>query len=591
MSRAEATFVGEVQSVNGALVSIQLRDDLHSALLLVDGESYRVGQIGAFVRIPLGYTSLYGICTQVGAQAALAPMAPQVPAGSRWMTAALFGESLSGNFERGVGQYPTVGDEVHLVTKRDLEIIYGSLSTSGSVAVGTLGASSGIPGFIDVDRFISRHAAIVGSTGSGKSNLVATLLEALTAHNYPSARIVVIDPHGEYGSAIGNRGYVYRVNPVHDHERPLVVPFWALPFDELQAIAFGPMQPGSETAVRDAIVDLKTSAAMHLAQPPATGAITADSPVPFSMHQLWFDLDDYERQTLSVRTPATPAPLVVRGDPGRLISNAYPDPGHGTTPPFLGNRRGITRQLNLLRSRLQDGRYRFLFSPGSDYSPELSGKTVQDLDSLVASWIAHDRQITVLDLSGLPSEVMSTIAGTLLRIVYDTLFWSGDSPAGGKSRPLLVVLEEAHRILPAETSSAAHRTAIRVAKEGRKFGVGLLVVTQRPTEIDASVLSQCGTMIALRMSNSSDRSVVTGMMPDDLGELAAMLPALRTGEGLVMGEAMPIPSRIRFNKASVKPDGDDPKVARSWSVASEAIDFPYRQAIHNWRAQTFFPES
>ena len=192
-----------------------------------------------------------------------------------------------------------------------------------------------------------------------------------------------------------------------------------------------------------------------------------------------------------------------------------------------------------------------------------------DIDELVASWVGHDKIITVLDVSGLPSTVVAAVTGTLLRIIYDTLFWAGSLDISGRNQPLLIVLEEAHLflpVLPEGTDTSAHRTVTRIAKEGRKYGVGLLVVTQRPAEIDSTVLSQCGSMIALRLTNSADRSKVMSAMPDDLGNIAAMLPSLRTGEGLVIGETMPIPSRILFRRAVNKPVGDDANLGSAWRL-------------------------
>jgi uncharacterized protein len=193
----------------------------------------------------------------------------------------------------------------------------------------------------------------------------------------------------------------------------------------------------------------------------------------------------------------------------------------------------------------------------------------------------------VLDVSGLPSEVRGAIIGTTLRIVYDLLFWSGDLPIAGKQQPLLIVLEEAHLYLPEGTKSAAHRTVTRIAKEGRKYGVGLLVVTQRPSEIDHTVLSQCGTLVSLRLTNAGDRSVVAGAMPDDLAGLSSMLPALRTGEALAVGEAVPIPTRIRIRRARQKPEGSDPDVAGAWASDPRPDSIHYATAVARWRAQSF----
>lgn len=585
MNETVPTLVGHVDSVKGAVVTIRLRDDVPT-FMMVGGRSYRVGQIGAFLRIPLGYTQLYGVCTLVGAAAAPHGEGEGAPPGHRWLSATLFGESIGGVFERGVSQYPTIDDEVHLVTPQDMQVIYRSAKEERTITVGHIAAASGIAGDLDLGRLVTRHFAVVGSTGSGKSNLIAVLLEAIATQGYPSARVLVIDPHGEYGSAVGTYGQVFRLKPDSTKgELPLYVPYWALPFEELQAIAFGPMPQGAEASVRDEVTALKKAAAAHLAQKPPETAITADSPIPYSLKKLWFELDDYERQTFQDKEKTEPCDKIKTGDAEKLIPNLYPAPNPGNKAPFAHPRpRNIGKQLELLRSRLQDSCYRFLFSPGTEFTPTPDGQITADLSGLVQSWVGHERPLTVLDVSGLPSEILSTIVGTMLRIVYDLLFWAQELPISGRKQPLLIVLEEAHIFLPEEGTSAAHRTISRIAKEGRKYGVGLCVVTQRPVEIESAVLSQCGTMIALRLTNSADRSKVEAAMPDDLGALSGMLPALRTGEGLVLGEAMPIPSRIQFFKARKRPRGDDPEMPEAWRHP-RPDGAHYKSALNNWRHQ------
>jgi uncharacterized protein len=590
MKQGAPTLIGHVDSVKGAVVAIRLRDDVPT-FLMVDGHSYRLGQVGAFLRLPLGYTNLYAVCTLVGAAAAPVGQDQTPQAGHRWLSATLFGESIGGVFERGVSQYPTIDDEVHLVTPQDMCIIYGSTKEERAITVGQIAAASGISGDLDLGRLVTRHCAIVGSTGSGKSNFMAVLLEAIATHNFPSARVLVIDPHGEYGSALGSYGRVFKVNADTTRgELPLYVPFWALPFDELQSVALGAMQPSTEASVRDEVTARKKAGASLLSTRPSEIAITSDSPIPFSLRKLWFDLDDYERQTFQDKERSIPCETVQKGNAAHLISNQYPGPNPGTAAPFAHPRpRSIGKQLELLRSRLQDSSYRFLFNPGDALTPDLDGKVSEDLHKLVESWIGHDRPITVLDVSGLPSEILSAIVGTMVRIVRDMLFWADGLPISGRNQPLLIVLEEAHIFLPAEKDSAAHRTISRIAKEGRKYGIGLCVVTQRPVEIDSTVLSQCGTMIALRLTNSADRQKVEAAMPDDLGALSGMLPALRTGEGMVLGEAMPIPSRIRFFRARQRPRGDDPDMPKAWRQPRPDTKY-YKSALDNWRQQTILKE-
>lgn len=603
MPLTDPTFIGQVASVTGAVVRVRLREDMPSTLKMIDGESYRVGQIGGFLRIPLGYTNLYAVCTQIGADAAppgnieqkfsseLEVGDPLCLSGYRWMTIVLFGEGLGGEFERGVGQYPTVGDEVHLVTNDDLKVIYGwSERKGGTISVGQIAAASGISADISVHGLVSRHTAVIGSTGSGKSNLVTVLLEAISDGSFPNARAIVIDPHGEYATALGSKAMVFRLRPNEEGEKPLWVPFWALPFSELQQLTLGGLQPNHEAYIRDKVMDMKLKAVEKLRIPLPPEMLTADSPVPFSIKRLWYELDKFERQTFRTssnqKAEDANAPDE-EGDAAQLKPDRYPPASPYNQPPYKNqNKRNIERHLDLMRSRLKDPRFSFLFRPGDGFEPDLEGAVESDLDSLVRDWVGQDKVITIFDVSGIPSEVLPTIVGTMLRVVYDMLFWAQDLPIGGREQPLLIVIDEAHRFVPEGGSTAAHRTLTTIAKEGRKYGIGLMLVTQRPSEIDSTVLSQCGSMIALRLTNAADRAKVAAAVPDDLGGLIEQLPSLRTGEGIFLGEIMPIPSRIRVRKAERKPIGDDPKLPDVWQTNQRPDGILYSCALLNWRTQS-----
>lgn len=604
MPLTDPTYIGQVASVTGSVIRVRLREDMPSTLVMIGGESYRVGQIGGFFRLPLGYTNLYAVCTQIGADAAppgIAAAGTGGPleddkqlhlSGYRWMTIILFGEALGGEFERGVGQYPTVGDEVHLVTNIDLKVIYGwAKGKKGTISVGQIAATSGISADLSVAGLVSRHSAIVGSTGAGKSNLVTVLLETVSDGSLPNSRTIVIDPHGEYASALGKSARVFRVRANEAAgERQLWVPFWALPFSELQELTLGGLQPNHEASIRDEVLDMKVAAALHLTLPPPPETLTADSPVPFSIKKLWYELDKFERVTFPVNSPQTDGnahPPEQIGDPSLLRSDRYPAASPYNQPPYRNQKkRNIERHLDLMRSRLKDARFSFLFSPGGGYEPSLDGEVQSDLNTLVRDWVGHEKPITIFDVSGLPSEVLPTIVGTMLRVVYDMLFWAQDLPIGGRKQPLLVVLDEAHRFVPDGIDTPAHRILSMIAKEGRKYGTGLMLVTQRPSEIDSAILSQCGSMIALRLTNSADRAKVAAAVPDDLGGLVDQLPSLRTGEGVFLGEVMPIPSRVRVRKARQKPVGDDPKLPDVWQTPVRPDGQLYRQALANWRAQS-----
>ena len=605
MPPLDPTYVGQVASVAGGIVRVRLRGDMLSTLVMIRGESYRVGQIGGFFCIPLGYAQLYAVCTQIGADAAPATEAPpiltnrvleditQTLSGYRWMTVVLFGEGVGGEFERGVGQYPTVGDEVHIVTNDDLETIYGwARGTTGTISVGRIAATAGISADLNVAGLVSRHCAVVGSTGAGKSNLVTVLLEAASDGTFPNARAIVIDPHGEYASALGDKARVFRITPNEKMgERSLWVPFWALPFTELRQLTLGDLQPAHEAAIRDEVLKMKSAAAQQLNVTRPLEALTADSPIPFSIKKLWYQLDCFERVTFSKagenQNEETAYPPEEEGDPSQLKPAKYPPASPYNQAPYQNHRkRNIERQLDLMASRLRDGRYTFLFGPGGGLQPDLDGAVEADLDNLVGEWVGHAKPVSVFDVSALPSEMLPMIVGTMLRVIYDMLFWGQDLPIGGRQQPLLIVIDEAHLFVPEGVDTPAHRTLSTLAKEGRKYGVGLVLVSQRPSELDSTILSQCGSLIAMRLTNASDRSKVAATVPDDLGGLVDLLPSLRTGEGIFVGEIMPIPTRVRVRKANNKPVGDDPKLPEVWQTTPRPSTDFYSKALSNWRAQS-----
>jgi len=593
MQKSKITEIGEIDSINGNTITVRLIDPIKSNMPIIEGVVYRIGQIGSFVKIPLGYANLYGIVTQVGA-AAIPENLKELflqdydkIKNTRWLNLVLVGEQVGEKFERGVTQFPTTGDKVHLVTIKDLDIVYGGFEDSNSIVVGSNSASESLVAKIDLDKLVSRHCAIVGSTGSGKSNTVAVILEAIADRNFKSSRILVIDPHGEYNQTLINHSKIYKINS-SEHENELYIPFWALPFDEFTKIFSGNLSDQNKDYIRDKLLEKKIKSAEDLKLGVDKEIITADSPIPFCIKQLWFELDDFERQTFKERAnPETITDKKVNGDAEKLISNEYEIASAGGGSPFLNNKaKGILGFLDSMRIRLKDSRYNFLFNPGK-LKPDLTGKCEKDLDNLLFEWFGDTKPITILDLSGIPIEIMASISGTLLKIIYDALFWGQTTEVGGRKQPLLVVLEEAHNYLKAGENSISSRTVQNISKEGRKYGVGLMLVTQRPSELDETVLSQCGTMIALRMNNSKDRGHIRSAVQDELQTMVDLLPSLRTGEGLISGEAVKIPSRVKFRKISNAPKSSDPKVSEQWRKEKTNPEEEYKKTVKYWRNQKF----
>lgn len=590
MLKNKITEIGEVDSISGNSISVKLFDNIKSNMPIIDGVVYRIGQIGSFVKIPLGFANLYGIVTQIGSAAIPESLKELVAKdydqlkNTRWVNIVLVGEQTGKKFERGVTQYPTTGDNVHLVTISDLDVIYGGYEEFNSINVGNISVSESLDAKIDIDKLISRHCAIVGSTGSGKSNAVTVILESIAKSNFNSSRILVIDPHGEYNDALSLFSNVLETGS-KEKTNELTIPFWALPFNELIKIFSGNIRDQNLDYLREKIVEAKRKSADHNSLGIGEESITADSPIPFSINNLWFELDDFERRTyLKDRVTTTD---LVEGNAEKLISNSYELAGMGSQAPFLNNKaKGLLGFLDSVKNKLTDSRYSFLFQPG-DYTPDLDGKTIKDLDSLLLEWIGGDKPITILDLSGIPSEIMTSISGAVLKIVYDALFWGLNTAVGGKNQPILLVLEEAHNYLKSGENSISSRTVQTIAKEGRKYGVGLMLVTQRPSELDETVLSQCGSMIALRMNNSKDRSHIKSSVQDELQTMVDLLPSLRTGEGLISGEAVKIPSRVKFYKVANAPKGSDPKVSEKWMSEIENVKQEYEKLIVAWRNQNY----
>jgi len=590
---APLTKIGDIVSVSGNIISVQLSDSIKSNMPIIDGIVYRIGQIGSFLKVPLGYTNLYGIVTQIGAAAIPEKLKDFSDEGyakldnKQWLNMVLVGEQSGRKFERGVSQSPTTGDNVHLVTIKDLDVIYGGSDQNNSITIGNISLSESLNAKIDLNKLVSRHCAILGSTGSGKSNAVGVVLKAIADKNFKRSRILVIDPHGEYNSILESHSNVYKINAnLTKSQRELLIPFWALPFDELMSIFSGSLSDQNKDYFREKIVEAKLKSVYVNNLNIEKHLVTADIPIPFSIKQLWFNLDDFERQTFNQRaTPETVTDKQVTGDANKLISNEYLPASAGGGAPFLNNQaKGILSFLNSVRTKLSDSRYDFLFSP-EKYTPDLSGKIEKDLSSLLFDWLGSDKTVTILDLSGIPSEIMTSISGTLLKIIYDALFWGQNVDVGGKEQPLLIVLEEAHNYLKAGENSIASKSVQSIAKEGRKYGVGLLLVTQRPSELDETVLSQCGTVIALRMNNSKDRGHIRSAIQDELQTMIDLLPSLRTGEAIISGESVKIPSRIQFFKLANAPKGSDPIVVEKWAKDKMSKIEDYDKLLSMWRKQ------
>ncbi len=588
----KATFLGTIEDVKGASVRVLLSNDSLSGLVYVDGQGYRIGQIGTFIKIPIGFTLLYGVISQVGASSVPENLIDQLPYGNRWMTVQLVGEGTTkGSFQRGISQYPTIGDEVHLVSERDLTKIYGKVDEVNYIKIGDIASSESIPALLDIDKLITRHTAIVGSTGSGKSNTVTALLKAINSGDFPKAKVILIDPHSEYHTALKDYSKVYSI----EGSNPLKIPYWCLSYNELALILFDRRQPvdsQQDLKVQQEILKQKIEVAKTL----KTGAIpehqiTINSPIPFDLKKVWYNLYLEENATVnivgdfnSIAYKLDDNEDSILGDVNQLIPPQFLPAAPGIGAPHLYVKtKLLTSYLQKLKGKLIDNRFDFLLN-----TAEYDGIT-KDLDKLLDEWINHDKPITILDLGGVPFDIMDLAVGLISRLTFETMFWGRYLDGIGRQRPLLLVYEEAHSYLPKGGSNQfvqgySSSAVRRICKEGRKYGIGALIISQRPSDLDTSILSQCGTFITLRLSSSDDQSIIKSSIPDNSSGLADSLPSLRTGEAIIVGEAIKIPSRVLIPLMKPRPDSNDAIPSVEWKKTG--IENPeFGKAITNWRKQ------
>lgn len=613
---SKETYLGDVQDVNGTTVSISLLKESLTGFVYIDGQGYRVGQIGSFIRIPIGFYDLFGIISQVGASAVPEKQVESQIHGNRWMTIQLIGEGpRNGVFQRGLSQYPTIGDEVHLVSEKELKNIYGQPNKPYFVRLGHISNADSIPALVDVNKLITRHSAVVGTTGSGKSTTVASIINALSdSEKYPSSRIIMLDLHGEYGQALQEKAHIYKINgdPFSKlKEKELHIPFWALNFDELCEISFGEFNNEKDkNIVMERVHKYKIES---LEKYPRKGVsidtLNVDSPIPFSLHHLWYELfievfgtyysgkGGKPIDNLAYETDADGKEL--KGDPMKGIPPIFKNivtAKDEVKINYLPGALNVGKQVLLLGTKLRIPRYDFIFKPNT-WMPEDDGKVEEDLDCLLKNWIGSNKPVTILDLSGVPADILQTTIGALLRLLYEALFWARNLSQGGRHRPLLLVMEEAHIYLNDDFRGMASKIVQRIVKEGRKYGIGAMIVSQRPSEINPTILSQCGTFFALRLTNASDRSHITSALSDNLDGLTGMLPILRTGEAIILGEAVKLPMRttIEAPPKNRRPDSQDPIVydeisledsqnPGGWGIKMEENPY-YEELIETWRAQ------
>lgn len=450
-------------------------------------------------------------------------------------------------FKRGADSFPQIDRTCFVIEGGNLQrfmgILGAGLSEDERLKLGTFVADRSAEAIASGDRFFQRHAAILGSTGSGKSWAVALILERAAKLKFPN--LVVFDMHGEYApladKSKGGFAQRFRIAGPGDLAVPkddaLFLPYWLLNRDEMLSMILDRSDqnaPNQASRFTLHVRELKGATLDTAGKGKVKETFTVDSPIPYAINGL-VDRLKTDNTTKGVGKNGTP----VKGD--------WEDK--------------LTRFISRLEAKLDDRRYGFMFSPPAealDY-----GWLAKQIVKLLRADSGNG--IKIIDFSEVPADVLPVVTGTLARLLYDVQFWMN-----AESRtPITLLCDEAHLYLPVkDEADAVQRQALwsfeRIAKEGRKYGFSLLVVSQRPSDVSRTILSQCNNFLALRLTNDSDQNVIKRLMPDSLVGLTAMLPLLDTGEALLLGDAVLLPTRIKLDQPQVKPDSATRDFWKEW---------------------------
>jgi hypothetical protein len=446
-------------------------------------------------------------------------------------------EKLTGRihgFKRGVTRYPVPGAMCYPATTKDLEQIYAS-DGRASVTIGKVFPTRDIRAGLYIDAMLGKHFALLGSTGTGKSTSAALILHRI-CEAAPKGHIVMIDPHGEYSAAFRQTGQILDVSN-------LQMPYWLMNFEEhCEVLLSGSGDQRQTDSDILAKCLLAARSKNRLAQ--TMGKITVDSPIPYLLSDLG---------------------SIIQDEMGKLDKAT-------SSAPFMR----IKGKLDEIKA---DPRYQFMFSG------MLVGDTMADFISKVFRMPGNGKPISIIDVSGVPSDITSTVVAVLSRLVFDFAIWGREE----KTRPVLLVCEEAHRYVPNEKNadgSSVGKILSRIAKEGRKYGISLGLITQRPSDLAEGVLSQCGTIISMRLNNDRDQAFVKAAMPEGARGFLDAIPALRNRECIICGEGVAIPIRVTFDNLEEhkRPASEDPSFAELWSKDGGEEELVER-VVMRWRSQ------
>ena len=536
-------LIGNVTAVSGDEITIQLTPELAAQQYVVDdAEEMPVGQIGSYVSIHQSGVSVLA--------SVMSNWQQQVNEQTEFFIRCMpLGEIDSiKSFSRGINHFPVTGANAYQISTRELKTFYLE-NAQYKFSMGYLKKSPDVDVYMNPNPLFGRHLAILGQSGAGKSWTVTSLLQNAVS-TMPNAHIILLDLHGEYCWK-GEDNKLHGAFPSsvmrYVDARDLEIPYWLLTYSELIDLLIDRTDPGASTQIaflRDVLLTLRRQSNEHL----GIDKLSVDSPVYFPLKDLYVHFKKANEQ---------------QSDFGKTKGARY-----GQFDEFLVK----------LQSKLNDSRYDFLFRPKRRKNSESLESLLKDFTGLTEP----KRQITVVDLSPVPSDVRPVVAAQLGKLAFEFNYWNPKR----KSFPLQLVCEEAHAYIPRDNITQYQGTRLameRIAKEGRKYGVGLTVVSQRPNELSETVLSQCSNFLCLRLTNPDDQQYVRSLVPEGQSDLVSTLSALGRGEALALGEAIPLPTRFQVRAPAPAPNSHDADFYNEWST--EPFDLDVADIVSRWRKQ------
>lgn len=585
----EEQSIGEVRSIETSRIAVRVTDGTKLQKARVGrlvairsmGDEWLIGIIEKVWRHPVEFPTIDGEADAVDDAS--------IPTEENGISVNLVGTyrerdgDRRDTFTRAIFSLPEINRLVFPMEDKALESFMGILSASSKTAaatplmIGQYTLDGNAAAYIDADKLFQRHAALLGSTGSGKSYTVASILEQ--SAQLPHTNIIVLDLHGEYSSM--TFASHFRIAGIGDlkEEKPdaIFLPFWLLTYDEMRSVFVdrsGDNAPNQALALMDAAIDTKKKAIATLKADALLDGFTVDTPIPFDLQDLVQSLEDKNEESF---------------DTGEVYaSGARKGQPKMEKGPLNGK---LSRFLIRLKTKMNDRRYGFMYRPPASYSAYDSLHVLAK--KLLDTGATNGRQntgIKIIDFSEVPSDVLPVVIGLVARLVYQVQFWSDPGQDGDGRHPVVLVCDEAHLYLPSQASSSSplERRAVetfeRIAKEGRKYGIGLFVVSQRPSDVSTTILSQCSNIISLRLANKTDQSVVRQLLPESLESMMEVLPTLDIGEAVVVGDATLLPTRIKISRPKCEPRSSTIPFWQRWTKPKQAVDLS--AAVEQMRRQS-----